>query len=369
MSAPAASSASVDVRVTSPYTVRIGSGLLASLDEPITSAGLRPTRTFVLSDEEVAPRYAERVIASLAPLGCPVSVFVVPAGEGSKVLGRYGAVLTAMAEAQLDRGSLLVALGGGVIGDLGGFAAATYMRGLPYLHAPTTLLAMVDSSVGGKTGINLAHGKNFVGAFWQPIAVVADTDTLATLPTAVRRQGGVELFKAGLLGDPDIVRAFGTGSEFGATVDAGGPALARLIARGVAVKARVVAGDPLEHGARATLNLGHTIGHAIESLSGHALPHGEAIAYGLLAAAEIGAGRGLMDWRADAHLLIRWVEPGPLPAVTADALLERVGRDKKQVGARRRFVLLERIGSALVLDDVSDNEITRAWQALQEVAR
>ncbi len=359
----------VDVAVDPPYAVHVGTGLVASIAERLAAAGLAPTRSFILSDAVVAPRYLETVVRALAPVGCPVHDTTVPAGEDSKSLTLYATVLAAMAEVGLDRGSLVIALGGGVVGDLAGFVAATYMRGIPYIQLPTSLLAMVDSSVGGKTGINLEVGKNLVGAFWQPVLVIADVAMLDSLPEAVLRQGGVELFKAGLLGDPAIVRAFGTGSEFGRVVDARGPALVDLVARGVDVKARVVAGDPHEHGARATLNLGHTIGHAIESLSRHTLPHGEAIAYGLMAAAEIGAARGMLDWRPQARRLLRWVAPGPLPKATSAALLERVGRDKKQVGERRRFVLLEGIGGAVLVDDVSDYEITRAWQALQGVAR
>jgi 3-dehydroquinate synthase len=358
----------IEVAVEPPYAVHVGAGVLAAASELITSAMARPSRVFVLSDDVVGPLHQDAVAAALAPLG-PPAVHLVPAGERSKSLATYGAVLAAMADARLDRGSLVVALGGGVIGDLGGFAAASYMRGIACLQVPTSVLAMVDSSVGGKTGINLPHGKNLVGAFWQPAAVVADVALLESLPVVERRYGGVELFKAGLLGDPDIVRAFATGTAFGAAVDEGGPALADLIARGVRVKADVVAADPHEHGARATLNLGHTIGHALESLSEHALPHGEAVAYGLLAAAEIGARRGLIDWRPHAHRLLRWVAPRPLPHVGVEALLARVARDKKQVGDRRRFVLLEEIGKAVLVDDVSDVEIARAWQALQEVGR
>ncbi|MBA3890617.1 MAG: 3-dehydroquinate synthase [Gemmatimonadaceae bacterium] len=359
----------LEIRVDPPYLVHVGTGLLSSLAELVGTAVAAPSGICVVTDDAVAPHHAEAVRATLEALGTPVHLCVVPAGERTKRLQNYGDLLEALADARIDRGGLVVALGGGVVGDLTGFAAATYMRGVAYVQVPTTLLAMVDSSVGGKTGINLPAGKNLVGAFWQPRAVVADVSTLETLPAAVRRQGGVELFKAGLLGDPRLVRAFGTDMDFGLVVDRGGGELAALIARGVAVKAAVVAADPLEHGVRATLNLGHTIGHALESLSDHALPHGDAVAYGLLAAAEVGAARGLVDWRPHARRLLRWLDPGPLPTTTATALLERVARDKKQVGARRRFVLLQEIGEPIVVDDVSDGEITRAWQALEAVTR
>jgi 3-dehydroquinate synthase len=360
--------ARVEVRVTPPYTVHVGAGTLGALAGllPLAEA---PTHVFVLSDEAVGPLHGAAVAAGLAPFGCPVTVHLVPAGERSKSLSGYGAVLAAMADAGLDRSSLLVALGGGVVGDLGGFAAATYMRGIPVVQAPTSLLAMVDASVGGKTGINLDHGKNLVGAFWQPLAVIADVATLRSLPARERRYGAVELYKAGLLADAAILEAFGTGSAFGAAVDGGGPLLVELIARAIRVKADVVAADPHEHGARATLNLGHTLGHALESLSGHALGHGEAVAYGLLGAAELGARRGLLDWRDQARRLLRWVSPRALPDVTLEALVARLDRDKKRVAGRRRFVLLAAIGQPIVVDDVSDVDIAHALQALQEVGR
>jgi 3-dehydroquinate synthase len=359
----------IDVAVTPPYQVHVARHALADASA-LVAAALGPiTRVAILSDDVVTPLHGATAAAGLAALDCPVTVHTLPAGEHGKTLAGYGAALHALASAGLDRGSLVVALGGGVVGDVAGFAAATYMRGVPYVQVPTTLLAMVDSSVGGKTGVNLGQRKNLVGAFWQPVAVVADLVTLETLPPSERRRGAVELFKAGLLGDADLVAAFTSSPRFGAAVDDGGPRLADLVARGVRVKADVVARDPEERGVRATLNLGHTVGHALEALSHHALAHGEAVAYGLLAAAEIGAARGLADWRDAARSLLRWVSPGPLPEVDLAPLLAAVARDKKQVGGRRRFVLLETIGRPVIVDDVTDGELARAWAALEEASR
>jgi 3-dehydroquinate synthase len=359
----------VEVRVVPPYTVHVGSGALHDLAVLLSVLTPLPTSVAVVSDSTVAPLHAAALGEALAPLDRSMSLHVVASGEGAKSLDEYGRVLAALAAARLDRGGLVIALGGGVVGDLAGFVAATYLRGLPFLQVPTTLLAMVDSSVGGKTGVNLPHGKNLVGAFWQPIAVVADTMLLATLPDAALRQGAVELFKAGLLGDPAIVAAFSDDRGFVAVVDERGPALADRVARAVAVKASVVAEDPLERGRRAVLNLGHTVGHALESVSRHALGHAEAVAYGLVAAAEIGARRGLVDWRPLARELLAWVAPGPLPGAEVGALLEAMGADKKRVGRVRRFVLLEAVGHAVVVDDVTDDELSTAWDVLQEVGR
>jgi 3-dehydroquinate synthase len=358
----------VDVALHPPYRVHVGPRLLAALPSLLDGVP-HPTGVVVVSDDTVAPLHGDVLREALASLERPVTLHVVPSGEGAKGLAEYGRALAALAEARLDRGGLVVALGGGVIGDLAGFVAATYLRGLPFLQVPTTLLAMVDSSVGGKTGVNLPHGKNLVGAFWQPLAVVADTDLLATLPAPSLRQGAVELFKAGLLGDATIVRDVAAGGRFGVVVDARGDDLADLIARAVAVKAAVVAEDPLERGRRAVLNLGHTVGHALESLSGHALVHGDAVTYGLLAASELGASRGLLDWRTLARELLAWVRPGPIPQASLPELLEKIGHDKKRVGATRRFVLLADIAQPIVVDDVRDEELAAVWQVLQEVGR
>ncbi|MDF1524485.1 MAG: hypothetical protein P1P87_16910, partial [Trueperaceae bacterium] len=216
------------------------------------------------------------------------------------------------------------------------------------------------------TGLDLAAGKNLVGAFWQPRVVVADVEALATLPPAVLREGAVELYKHALLADAPWRSAFHPADgAFGLADDLDADAWTRLVAAGVRVKTDVVAGDPLEKGARAHLNLGHTLAHALETATDHALAHGSAVAYGLAYAALLGHGRGLDDWRADAFALARWAADAPLPDVPYGDLRGIMARDKKRRGGRVRFVLLERLGRPTVVDDVDDPELEHAWTTLR----
>ena len=288
--------------------------------------------------------------------------FVVPAGEDSKSAERWLDLQRGFARERLDRASAVVAVGGGVVGDLAGFAAATYLRGVAWYQVPTSLLAMVDASVGGKTAIDLPEGKNLTGAFWQPRAVFADVRTLRTLPDAEFRQGAVELFKHGLLADPALLERF----ENGFGPDAPEQALAEAIARSVAVKAEIVALDEREGDVRAHLNLGHTLAHALEAASGHALPHGDAVAYGLHYAALLARNRGLTDLTARTRRLVTWERPAPLPDAPFERLRTFMARDKKNRSGRQRFVLLEDIGRPVVVDDVTPGEQERAWNELIE---
>ena len=364
----------VRVEVDPPYPVVVGPGLVERLAAVLGEHGVDLGRSVALvSDDNVARIHGPTVHAALSQAGARVTTVTVPPGENSKSLARVAEVCSALSRAGVDRGGLVVALGGGVVGDLAGFVASVYLRGLPFVQLPTSLLAMVDASVGGKTGVNLPEGKNLVGAFHQPLAVVADTTLLHTLPDAAFREGGVELVKAGWLADPDLSSAF-LGSDRAAASAAavpGGtetPDLHDLIARAVQVKADIVAADPTECGVRAHLNLGHTLAHALETASEHALPHGEAVAYGLAYTAELGAARGWIDWRDDALAMLTWLAPRPLPRVPFDTLLTLFARDKKRVGASRRFVLLRGRADPVVVDDVDDDALERAWSALMEVA-
>lgn len=368
----------VPVAVEPPYPVLVGSGLLADLAALLRAHGISLERQVALvSDTNVDALHGDATVAALKRAGAEVTRVVVPPGEGSKSLATVQRVCSRLSRAGVDRGALLVALGGGVIGDLAGFVAATYLRGLPFVQLPTSLLAMVDASVGGKTGVNLPEGKNLVGAFHQPLTVLADTALLATLPERSFREGTVELVKAGWIGDPGLVRAFlGFADALpddparvpGAGWHARTTQLPAWIARAVQVKADVVASDPHERGVRAHLNLGHTLAHALEIASEHALAHGEAVAYGLSFVASLGAARGLHDWRHEADALLAWVQPGPLPQVPFETLLTLIARDKKRIGARRRLVLLRAPGEPVVVDDVGDDELRRAWGAMLEVA-
>jgi len=374
----AAAPISVAVEVTPPYPVLVGHGLSATIASALAEHGVALERHIALiSDTTVMALHGDALRAALEAAGARVSSVSVAPGEGSKSLATVAEVCSALSRAGLDRSGLVVALGGGVVGDLAGFVAASYLRGVPFVQVPTSLLAMVDASVGGKTGVNLPEGKNLVGAFHQPLAVVADVALLATLPERAFREGTVELVKAGWIGDPGLVGAFMGYAEAlpddparvpGAGWHAAATQLPAWVARAVQVKADVVALDPTEAGVRAHLNLGHTLAHALEIASAHALPHGEAVAYGLTFAAELGAAHGLHDWRDEARALLAWVAPPPLPASDFDALLTLMARDKKRLGSRRRFVLLSAPGAPVVVDDLSDDELRRAWRALQEVA-
>ena len=362
----------VTLRLEPAYEVVVGPGLVPRLGELLGASGVDLDRPVALiSDETVAQLHAGAVLEALTAAGAAVSPVTVAPGEGSKSLGTVAGVCSALSRAGIDRSGLVVALGGGVVGDLAGFVAAVYLRGLPFVQLPTSLLAMVDASVGGKTGVNLPEGKNLVGAFHQPLAVLADTSLLATLPQRAFREGAVELVKAGLIGDSLLLETFmgDEGAPPGEALRVDAPGLPELVARAVQVKADVVAADPREAGVRAHLNLGHTLAHALETASQHRLPHGEAVAYGLAFVAELGAARGWADWRREARALLEWVRPAPMPAVPFSELLTLMARDKKRLGARRRLVLLHEIGEPRVVDDVSDESMRRAWDALLEVTR
>ena len=355
----------VPVALDPGYDVWVGAGR-GVLDAALASVDAgRASAVAVITDDRVAAAgHAARVAAAWAALGVPVHVLEVPAGEASKSVRVWSDLVERLASLGLDRDAWVCAVGGGVVGDLAGFVAATYLRGVRFVQVPTTLLAMVDASVGGKTGLDLAVGKNLVGAFWQPQVVVADVATLATLPPAVLRDGAVELYKHALLVDAPW-RAIFHGAAFGLPPDLDAAAWTQLIADGVRVKADVVATDPLERGPRAHLNLGHTLAHALETATGHALAHGTAVAYGLAFAALIGEARGYADWRADAFALARWAAGAPLPDVPFADLRAFMARDKKRRAGRVRWVLLERLGRPVVVDDVDDEALVAAWGALR----
>lgn len=364
----------VAVRVDPPYEVWVGSGH-GVLEEALASVGASAASSaVVVTDAHVAAAgHAARAADAWRALGVPATVLTVPAGERSKSVAVWADLHERLAAAGADRDAWVCAVGGGVVGDLAGFVAATYLRGVAFVQVPTTLLAMVDASTGGKTGLDLAAGKNLVGAFWQPRVVVADVDALGTLPPAELRGGAVELYKHALLADAPWRAVFHGGSSDARAVDAGrfglpgtlgADAWVALVAEGVRVKADVVAADPFERGARAHLNLGHTLAHALEAATDHALAHGPAVAYGLAFAAELGAARGWADWRAEARALVRWAAGAPLPDVPFADLRGFMARDKKRRGGRVRFVLLEALGRPVLVDDVDDATLARAWNAL-----
>lgn len=352
-----------------PYEVIVGRGLLGQAGERV--AALKPTRAFIVSDETVAAIHGETVRVALAAAGLATGMVAVPAGEASKSFARLEAVLDRLTVEGLDRRSLVVALGGGVVGDLAGLAAALFMRGIDFVQAPTTLLAQVDSSVGGKTAIDTPHGKNLIGAFHQPRLVLADIEALATLPMRQVRSGWAEVLKHGLICDAEFFDWLGDASSSGGAAGAKGDpdALERAVIRSVEIKAQVVGEDEKEAGRRALLNLGHTFGHALEAELdfGEGLTHGEAVALGCAMAFRFSARQGLClageAERAEAGIRAAGL-PTQLSDVAhvfaAEALIGRMAADKKAEGGRLTLILARAVGDAFTARDV-DAEAVRAF--------
>jgi 3-dehydroquinate synthase len=337
-----------------PYEVIVGRGLLAEAGQRI--APFARGRTVIVSDETVASLHGPALQASLAGAGIRSDIVAVPPGEGSKSFAELERLMDRLLGCGLDRKDVLVALGGGVVGDLAGLTAALYMRGIDFVQVPTTLLAQVDSSVGGKTAIDTPRGKNLVGAFHQPRLVLADIDVLATLPPVQLRSGWAEVLKHGLICDPAF---FGWLAEDGAAGAAGDPvALERAVVRSVEIKSAIVGEDEKEAGRRALLNLGHTFGHAIEAELGFeeaALAHGEAVALGCCMAFRFSARQGLCA-SADARRVEAVVAAAGLPTglgeagtFRAEALLARMAGDKKAEGGGVTLILARGIGDAFTL--------------------
>ena len=355
---PADRRLSVDLGARS-YDIVIGEGLIeraGALLGPL----LPGRRAIVIADEAVAGHYLARLTASLAAAGIEAPSLNVPPGEASKSLARFGDLMEAVLALAPERSTTIVALGGGVVGDLAGFAAASALRGLAFVQVPTTLLAQVDSAVGGKTGINSRYGKNLIGAFHQPRAVLADLATLATLPRRELLAGYAEIVKYGALGDAAF---FDWLVANGAALVAGDTALrGEAVARSCAAKAAIVAADEREAGRRALLNLGHTFAHAFEAESGYGdrLLHGEAVAIGMAAALRLSVRLGLCP-AADAERLTAHLSAIGLPTGlagvadggwTAERLIGHMARDKKVSDGRATFILARGIGHAFVTRDV-----------------
>ncbi len=343
------------------YPIYIGAGLLAR--DGLLMQHLPQNRAALITDTTVAPLYLDAVANVLGAAGVAVTPVVIPAGEQHKDWHTLNAVFDALLANHCERKTTLVALGGGVIGDLAGFAAATYMRGVPFIQLPTTLLAQVDSSVGGKTAINHPHGKNMIGAFYQPLAVIADTTTLNTLPDRELSAGLGEVIKYGLINDPAFFAWLEDNIE--ALLARDPAALVYAISRSCENKAEIVAADEREEsGARALLNLGHTFGHAIEAGLGYGTwLHGEAVAAGIVIAARISHHLGLIgaaDVLRIVALLERALLPVTAPGLGVERYLQLMGIDKKVEGGRIRFILLRGIGSAFLTADVPPRALAAA---------
>lgn len=328
----------IPVRTSPAYTVQIAPGLLGRCGALLRDV-LSPCRVAVVTDSTVAPLYLERVTASLTGAGFSVISYVFPAGEAHKNMDTLSAILEFLAREHLTRTDYVAALGGGVAGDMAGFAAAVYLRGIRYVQLPTTLLAAVDSSVGGKTAIDLAAGKNLAGAFLQPAAVLCDTECLATLPRDVFADGAAEAIKTGVLADESLFALFEDGTLTAAPAD--------VIARCVAYKAGVVERDEKEQGERKLLNLGHTVGHAIEKRSGYAIPHGHAVAAGLAIMARAAQHMGWTE-SPIAERIAACLAKNDLPTGTsfsAADLARAALSDKKRAGDTITIVVPRRIGA------------------------
>ncbi|MCC6738481.1 MAG: 3-dehydroquinate synthase [Planctomycetia bacterium] len=342
------------------YPVAIGRGLLPSLGRRCRTALGRTAAALVIADTNTEARYGRVAAAALESSGFAARLATVPAGESSKSTARLEGLWAALAAANAGRDALVVAVGGGVVGDLAGFAAATWNRGVDFVQVPTTLLAMVDASIGGKTGINLRQGKNLVGAFHQPRLVLADLDALKTLPDREYRAGLAEVVKYGLIGDPKL---FGLLERSASDILLRRPTLLEsIVARCVAHKARIVAADEREGGLRMLLNLGHTFGHAIEAATGYRkYLHGEAVAIGLCAAATL-AGNSGVEPRVRA-LVKSLGLPDRAPGLDPAKLRGLAAGDKKARGGKVRYVVCERVGKARVAADLGEAEVARAWEA------
>jgi 3-dehydroquinate synthase len=339
------------------YPIHIGEDLIsrAELYEP----HVRGRRAAIVTSTTIEPLYAQRLEAALAAAGATCQRIVLPDGEQHKDWRTLNRIFDALLEARADRHTVLVALGGGVVGDMAGFAAATYQRGVPHLQVPTTLLAQVDSSVGGKTAINHPLGKNMIGAFHQPLAVIADTAVLATLPEREYAAGLAEVAKYGAIFDGEFLAWLEANANALRSRDRA--SLAHAIRRSCEIKALIVEEDERESGARALLNFGHTFGHAIESASGYGeVLHGEAVAAGMALAARLSARQGRIA-QADAARLVSLLEGLGLdveaPRFDPDIWLGYMGRDKKNEAGRITLILLDALGRGAVVKDMPEDEL------------
>ena len=337
------------------YPVHIGRG---AISENLIKPHLMGNQVAVISNETVAPLYLDKLLKALD--GISVDVFTLPDGEQHKTLESYSAIMDFLLTNRHNRSTTLIALGGGVVGDITGFVAATFQRGVGFIQVPTTLLAQVDSAVGGKTAVNHPSGKNMIGAFHQPRCVIADSDVFVTLPDREYRAGLAEVVKYGIIADREF---FGWLEQAGSRLLEKDPeTLNQAVRRSCEIKARVVGADEREAGVRAILNFGHTFGHAIETLTNYRrFLHGEAVAMGMVMAADLSARSGLLkleDARRIKALLASFDLPVcPLKDLSADVLLEAMSMDKKVVDGKLRFVLAEAIGRVIVTEEVDDSAL------------
>ena len=344
------------------YAIVVGTGLLNRVGEHLTPH-IKSNKVLIVTDAFVKARYVPIIHQSLVDSELDVNTIEVPAGEESKSLTQFSRIQDSLVAHQLDRGSTLIALGGGVIGDLGGFAASVYMRGIPYVQIPTTLQAQVDASVGGKTAINHPKGKNLIGAFHQPKLVLIDVDTLKTLPQRDIRAGLIEVIKMGVIRDEPLFEMVEENLE--AILNLEDPTLIEMISSACLNKAEIVAKDEKENNLRMVLNYGHTFGHALEALTHYnRYRHGEAVSIGMNCAAQLAVNLGMFsetDFQRQRTLLNRAKLPLTFPLdLKPEAICDAMYLDKKTLGGKLRLILPTRIGEVVIRNDIDDQHVLEA---------
>ncbi len=344
------------------YPIYIGAGVMAQGE--LLARHISGGQVAVFSNETVAPLYLDRLLQALGR-DYQIDVFTMPDGEEHKNLDSYASAMDFLLEHRHSRSTTLIALGGGVVGDLTGFVAATFQRGVDFIQVPTTLLAQVDSSVGGKTAVNHPRGKNMIGAFYQPRCVLADTTVFDTLPDREYRAGLAEVVKYGIIVDADFFRWLDDSAE--SCLARRPDAVAQAVRRSCELKAAVVSADERESGLRAVLNFGHTFGHAIETLTGYTrYLHGEAVAMGMVMASDLSARQGLLSW-AEAHeirqMLASFALPVIPPPLGAQAMIQAMGADKKVLNGKLRLILAEAIGRVRVTEEVDMSALRHTLMA------
>ena len=353
-----------------PYLALIKSGLLAKAGALLREFLPAGRRVFVVTVAPVRRKWGKKLMSSLSEAGFDAKVLEMPEGERHKRLATVEGLAEKLSGFGADRNSVVIAFGGGVAGDVGGFLASMYMRGIEFVQIPTTVLAQVDASIGGKTGVNLKAGKNLIGAFHQPRVVLIDPEVLSSLPDREYRAGLYEALKCGVIGNPELFREF---EQNRAAIAKRDPAtVERLIAESVRLKAHVVSVDEKENGLRRVLNFGHTIGHALEAETGYrALLHGEAVAWGMVAAARIAADVGKLDGKDADRISFATREVGPLPKLNVRArnIARRLHSDKKTRNGKVHFVLPTEIGKVEIVSDVPEKAVLAAVEEIRELSQ
>jgi len=343
-----------------PYSIHIESGLIKKIPL-ILSEQNQGQKWIIITQTNLQKLYGQALFDSLYGLGFNVNMLTIPLGENAKTISQIENLYNELIKLRCDRSSILIALGGGVVGDIVGFLAATYMRGILYIQVPTTLLSMVDSSIGGKTGVNLPQGKNLIGSIYQPQTVAIDPNLLTTLPRREIISGFAEMLKYGLISSVDLFNTLSNNDFINETSD--NSKLETVIEKSCKIKVEIVAKDVRENGLRRILNFGHTIGHALETYFGYnRLRHGEAVAYGMLCSSWISLKKELLslkEWRLIEEAIARFPLP-KLSEIDPKQIIDTIKHDKKNTFGKLNFVLLDDIGNAVITDQVTDSDLIQS---------